>query len=393
MSQDWTEYLKNPFRLAWQPEVPLSDRMIYRLLDPPLTRYWIGFWLTLTNQPAPLQDWNWSQGWEANLQAGAFPPPTSLFVARLGMTLLLPISLLSIYALGYALRGRRVAWTSLFLAGGHALILLHTRRAMAEGLLLSGSTLTLWLLSLPAPNPWLLGLSAALAFNAKYTALPLVGLGVLRLGLLDQTKPTYTPKARLGAILAFLSAFTLLTLALNPFLWKHPVEALKQAAAARQHLITAQVGDFKVANPLMVAESTSTRLRNMLLQVFFAPPQLSEAANYNQALATSYNSYEHNPFHSLLRGKTGGGLILALTLLGMLALTLDRREALPSSRLSTQVLILGTIFQSGFFLGWLPLSFQRYYILLVPYVVLWTAMGIDSLLKALNLLLDQIWRK
>ncbi len=393
MSQDWSDYLRNPFNLAWQPGVPLSDRMVYRLLDPPLTRYWIGFLLTLTNQPTPSQDWNWSQDWETNVQARALPSPATLFTARLGMTLLLPVSLLSIYALGRALRGRRTAWMVLILTSTHALVLLHTRRAMAEALLLSGSTLTLWLLSLPTPNPWLLGLSAGLAFNAKYTTAPLIGLGLLRLGLLGQVNSTDPFRIRLGTILAFLSTFLVLTLALNPFLWKHPIEALRQATAARQRLLTAQVADFKIANPLMVAETVPSRLQNMLLQIFFAPPQLSEAANYKEALATSYQAYEEKPFHNLLRGGTGGGLMLAITLLGILTLPIERRGDASSSRLPTQIVTLGTLFQAGFFLGWLPLSFQRYYIPIVPYVMLWAAMGMDSLINALIRLADQMWRK
>lgn len=391
MSQDWLIQLRNPWDLAWQPGIPIIDRVAYRLLDPPFTRLWLGFWLALTQNPAPVHDWNWSEGWANNILTGALPTSDSLFVARLGITLLLPLSLVSIWKLGKDLGGYRSAWIAFALLSSNALVLLHTRRAMAEGPLLAWSTFTLWLLSQPKVNPWLIGLCAGLAFNAKYTTLPLLLLALLVLWF---QKPQDNPlRSRLRITAIVLITFILLSLALNPVLWKYPFQTLKEAIAARERLLSAQITDFTNANPLLVATSFPDRIRNLLLQVFFAPPQTSEAANYAEVLETSYQRYLASPIHHALRGLLGGGFLLSLTTLGMFSFPLRQHHTLPSARKPLLVLIGGTLLQSAFILGWLPLTFQRYYIPLIPYFVLWASLGLDSLIEILYRASDQIWRK
>lgn len=391
MSQDWYSQLRNPWELALQPGTPITNRVAYRLLDPPFTRLWLGFWLALTQNPPPDHDWDWSKGWEENVRAGALPHPNSLYIGRLSMVLLLPLGLLGIWKIGKALGGRRCAWIAFALLGSNALVLLHTRRAMAEGPLLAWNVITLWLLSLPKVNPWLVGLTTGLAFNAKYTTLPLLGLALWILWLRTSTPNHRWPWIKPFAIV--LVIFTLVSLTLNPVLWKHPLETLKQAIAAREHLLAAQISDFTKANPLMVAESIPDRIRNLLLQFYFAPPQTSEAANYAEILEASYQQYLSFPIYNLMRGSIGGGLMLALTLLGILTIPFRQHRNPPSSITSISILIGGTLLQSAVILGWLPLTFQRYYIPLIPYLVLWAALGLDSTIDAFSRAFNQIWRK
>ncbi len=391
MSQDWLSQLRNPRELAWQPGTPITDRVAYRLLDPPFTRLWLGFWLALTQNPAPDHDWDWSKGWEENVHAGALPQPNSLYTARLSIVLLLPLALLGIWKVGKALGGRRSAWIAFALLGSNALVLLHTRRAMAEGPLLVWSIITLWLLSLPNVNPWLVGLTVGLAFNAKYTTLPLLGLALLIPWL--RTSPPPPPRSWIKPLVIILVIFILVSLTLNPVLWKYPFQTLKEAIAARERLLSAQITDFTNANPLLVATSFPDRIRNLLLQVFFAPPQTSEAANYAEILEVSYQHYLSFPIHNAMRGSVGGGLMLALTLLGILTLPLRQRRNPSPSLVSISILIGGTLLQSAVILGWLPLTFQRYYIPLIPYLVLWATLGLDSLIEVFSHAFNQMWRK
>jgi hypothetical protein len=391
MSQDWLSQLRNPWDLAWQPGTSITDRVAYRLLDPPFTRLWLGFWLALTQNPPPDHDWDWSKGWEENVRAGALPHPNSLYIGRLSIVMLLPLGLLGIWNVGKAIGGRRYAWIAFALLGSNALVLLHTRRAMAEGPLLAWNIITLWLLSLPKVNPWLVGLTIGLAFNAKYTSLPLLGL-VLWI-LWRRTFATSPFRSWIKSIVIVLVIFMLVSLTLNPVLWKYPLETLKQAIAAREHLLAAQITDFANANPLMVAESIPARIRNLLLQFYFAPPQTSEAANYAEILEVSYQHYLSFPIHNIMRGRIGGGMMLAFTLLGILTLPLRHRRSPPSSATPISILIGGTLLQSAVILGWLPLTFQRYYIPLIPYLVLWAALGLDSLIEIFSQAFNQTWRK
>lgn len=76
-------------------------------------------------------DWNWRTDWENNRQAGALPDERLLWVGRLTITLLLPFSLFFIYLIGRRMSGEACGLLSVVFLGSNALILLHTRRAMA----------------------------------------------------------------------------------------------------------------------------------------------------------------------------------------------------------------------------------------------------------------------
>jgi len=378
MSRDFDTLITSPLQMGWKPNNPSNDRMIYRLLDPPLTRLWLGFILNLSGLPAPSHDWNWSLSWEENRLNGALPLERTLIIARLSISVWLSLALLSIYFVGKSLGNARAGWLAMVLLGSNALFLLHGRRAMAEGLLMVWICVTLWLMTRRNTSPILTGLSAALAFNAKYLAAPLAVLG------LAQNLSGQNRKTGLRALMKFGLAFVGLTWLLNPVLWKHPLEALNQAILQRKALSLAQVKDFRYANPALVIETPAERISNLILQVFFTPPMLSEAANYRNVLEKSYQTYLSNPFHNALRGPVGGSAMLFLTLFGFFTAVISLHGA-PQNRETTVLIIAGTLFQIGFILLALPLGFQRYYVPLIPFTTLWAASGLDRILSLLGL--------
>ncbi len=185
MSADATH---NPGELSYHPATQLDDRMRYRLIDSPLTRTMIGWGMTLQNQQPNPVDWNWSDTWENNVSAGALPTAEALLAARWSVAWLFPLSCLFLFLLANKIGGRPMAVITVILFSTNALILMHTRRAMAESALICAMCALTWLLVDFRKTPWLAALAAGLAVNAKQTAIPLVGIGGLEMILFPQEK-------------------------------------------------------------------------------------------------------------------------------------------------------------------------------------------------------------
>ena len=152
--------------------------MKYRLLDAPFAREWIGVFRLITGKSVLLSDWDWALPWKENEKAGALPSVGLLSTGRLASSIFFPLDLILLFFIGQKIRGNHMGWLIVILFSFNALVLLHTRRAMSEGPLLFFIILALWAF---LQNPKYLILSAipaALAFNSKYSALPLFLLGV-----------------------------------------------------------------------------------------------------------------------------------------------------------------------------------------------------------------------
>jgi hypothetical protein len=74
MSGDVEQFFIKPANLFWTPSRTNDPLQQYRELDAPLTRYLIGIGRLTSGGIAPLPvDWDWSQPWHDNLEAGAHP--------------------------------------------------------------------------------------------------------------------------------------------------------------------------------------------------------------------------------------------------------------------------------------------------------------------------------
>ncbi|MHB0988127.1 MAG: ArnT family glycosyltransferase [Bellilinea sp.] len=386
-SSDFELFLQKPSSLFWKPDPPDALRQRYRLLDPPLAPTWIGFARWVTDQPALPADWDWSKSWEENSNAGALPDSGLLQTARLSIGLFFPLTLFFAFRAGKALGGELAGWSAMLLTWSNALILLHTRRAMAEGLLVMGVFFSLWALTSWKKHLWLSAIPLALAFNAKYSAAPLVlvGIGAILWKSGENRMPWRQKWIRLAGFLALFGGITLL---LNPFLWAHPFQALTAALNARVDFMAAQSADyFSTDTPLAPATFLQSLLA-MTVQLFFTPPASAEVANYLPQTQIFIDRYLANPFNSLLRSFAGGGVQLGLVFLGLAAMVRGTFGKTANQNKQELVLFLGALlFETIFMLVTTNVAFQRYYMVLVPMVVLTGSLGISSLVNAIRTLL------
>ena len=383
MSSDFDLLIHNPFTMAWNPELDGDQRQRYRELDAPLTRYILGFGRSLSNIPALPVDWDWSKTWQQNQEAGAVPGNKLLFTGRLVVTLLLPLSLALLYFTGKAIGNRSTGLLAVILFGSNALILLHTRRAMAEGALVFGVTLSLWSFIQGDRRPWLSGLAVALAFCAKQSALALLPAGIFAVGWVRTDKPHWIGKSAVN-IIQYLGAFVVLTLVLNPLYWSSPIKAIQRSWEARNELLGRQTRDALALAPEQILHTPGKRAAVLIVNLFIVPPSFAEVGNYSAQTAISERNYLSTPGYDLGRGLAGGSVLLFMTLTGILMSGLRVFKSEHYQKRALLLLMIATVFQAIALLIAVPLPWQRYVIPLVPFVCIWTAYGVMSLLAMLK---------
>jgi len=376
MSGDVELFFQNPSQLYWSPEKSQDVRQIYRLLDAPLARWMIGIGRAFVNLPATPMDWNWSKTWTENEDSGALPNTDLLITARSSFAWLFPLSLIFIYLCGKKLGGALSGLTALLLLAGNALVLLHTRRAMAEPVLLFTVILALWSMFSLQKRLWLLAIPVALAFCAKQTgvAMILAGFVILIVGGLKLSRGLL-----IRNIAIFFGLAGLVTVILNPFIWSDPFSAVRAAFEARQDLFQRQVAEIGQAIPGEVLQTTPERALGLVANLFYTPLQFAETGNYLSQLQPEEANYLANPAQSLMRSPVGGSIFLFMSLAGFcigLAAVWKRYSFL---RRNLAILILVTVLFALVIILAFPFSFQRYSIPMVPLSILWIAYFIDRL--------------
>lgn len=380
MSADLETLFTHPTALFYDAQKAGDLRQHYRLMDAPLPRMWIGLGRILAGQPALRSDWDWSRSWDENASQGALPTPGQLLAGRWMLALLFPFTLYFIFRLGQRLAGPTAAWSALLLTALNALVLLHTRRAMAEGLLLFTTTLSLWLL-VSGKRPWLAAVPLALAFLSKQSAAALlIPAGLV---LLTPLSSEPSPRARLRNTFLASAIFIALVLLFNPFLWAQPVEALQAALHERSAFVQAQVAAHAQAGGALLATHLPERLVGIIAQLYLTPPAVMDIANYQAELAPATSAYLSNPLHTLLRGFAGGGVLLLLTIFGLLAGSIRAVRHKHASDPAFWIFAIAGLAQTIMLLL-VPVPFQRYSIALVPYTVLWIGMGAALIGKAVR---------
>ena len=383
MSGDLEIFKKDPSNLIWRAEISLDNRMKYRLLDAPLAREWIGVFRLITGKSALLSDWDWTQTWQENENSGAIPSVGLLSTGRLASSIFFPLDLIFIFLIGQKIRGKQMGWLMVFLFSFNALVLLHTRRAMSEGPLLFFIILALWVF---LQNPKYLILSAipaALAFNSKYSALPLFILGGFTIIVRNWGSIKNLNRILLHT-LAYVLVFLFITFLLNPFLWIHPLQAISMASQVRQELIIRQVYELGELNPGVVLNSPLKRILAIIGNLFITPLAFSEVGNYIQNTVSSERIYLLNSIQNMFRGFTGGGINLLLSISGFIfGLIGVRKEPLERNQFLL-ILVVGTILQAIFLCVAFPLPFQRYVTPLIPFTIFWGALALNEIIDTLK---------
>jgi len=380
MSADFKTFLSNPKRLFWRAEVKFDQRQYYREIDPPLSRYLIGAGLALSGNEPLNQDWDWSKTWQQNIANGALPPEEQLTAARFSVAFLFPFSLLFAYWIGKGIHSRSCGWINMGLLALNTLVLIHTRRAMAESPLLLMTLFTLWGITTWKRQRFWLAIPAALAFNAKYSALPLAFVGLLAVWWNFQTHRILTKRKALDGAL-FIGLFILITWLLNPFLWRSPVPALLDAFSKRQDLIHQQSQAFASLDSAALLDTFGEKVDSLVAHLFFTPPAIEDVSNYSMELKQASQAYVANPFHYFLRGWIGGAITLFLSLAGLVLWTIWLIRGRPLSR-SGVLITTAFILQLVAIFVMIRFPFQRYYIPLVPYTTLLVSFGISKMISA-----------
>jgi len=162
MSSDFDLLWSNPRAMFWDINNENDAKQIYRKLDPPLTRYLLGAGRTIAGLPALTADWDWGESWEQNDGDGAFPSKELLAAGRWSVALLLPFSLILLYLIGKHIDGHLTGALAVIFLITNSLMMLHTRRAMAEGILVFAVCFAIWSFMLGNKYPWLAGIGMAL---------------------------------------------------------------------------------------------------------------------------------------------------------------------------------------------------------------------------------------
>ena len=383
MSADFDALLSNPLSLVWDPDQGNNSFQTYRLLDAPLTRYLLGIGRHLVDLPAPFGFWDWSLDWQSNIRQGAMPETRTLLTGRLAISLLFPFSLVFLFISTCAIGGKSGGYTAIILLGLNALVLLHTRRAMAEGTLLFGITAVLasWLVA--PKKPWLAGLAMAIAFNAKQSSLALLPVGLLAVSWLPDRGQRH-PVSIAWNLVQYLLTFATLTSLLNPIAWQHPLAVAKAAASNRANLLSQQIVDTQRLAPSQVLDQPIERAVILLGHLYLTPPIFAEAENYHVQTADAEAIYLESTINNLGRNLIGAGVMLVLTLLGLFAAVKQVLHKSSPGRRFTILMLLGTLCMIGGLLLAVPLPWQRYVLPLIPFVCLWSGVGFAWLLKLLN---------
>lgn len=383
MSSDVEFIFSNLDDVLWRPEKEGDLRQHYRAVDAPLTRTLIGISRWFYGIPSLPADWDWSKTWHENDISGALPSNAMLTVSRLSLAFLFPFSLALMYLLGKSIHNHATGWLALFLFAGNALILLHTRRAMAESSLIFFELLTLFILLKTPHRPCLAAIPLAFAINAKHSNIVLIPLGLAMtfwFCIANRQKPWRLIK-NLTVFILLLAAIHYL---LNPYLWHDPFRALQASLTGRQELVQRQADMLAQVAPDMILDTFPKRAGNLVYHLYFAQPAIADVGNYLLQTSASEAEYLSSPLNNFLRDPISASLLLFLSLAGFFLLifrVIKPRE--PDQRIAGVVLLAGCTLQIGSIILFIPLPFQRYIIPLVPFTCLFSALALTSFTQVL----------
>jgi hypothetical protein len=380
MSGDFERFLSQPLGMIHDQGRSQDPQQHYRLVDPPLTRYWIGAALAITGIEPLKQDWDWSSSWQANIEMGALPADELLLVSRLAVSSLFLLGLYAIYRTGILLHNRLTGLLAVILLASNSLVLLHTRRSMEEALLLPAMCLSIWSISSINRRPWLAGLAVLMAINIKLSALPLFFIGVLAIFLLDSYQ-TIRPSKRFINLFILTAVILAGTYILNPVAWADPWLVLKLSISERSQLILNQMASLRSINPDLVLDTPIKRLAGLITHAFFSYPASLDVGNYRQELSVAIDTYDATAGTRFLRGISGGILTLILTLFGSLLMLVRVMKQKPFYASFQFLTITGlVVFVTAMTIA-ISLPFQRYVLPVLPYLCLISGWGISQVVQ------------
>ncbi|HFC10104.1 MAG TPA: hypothetical protein ENJ54_09700 [Chloroflexi bacterium] len=370
MSADGAALLHTPLSLAYHAAAD-DLRQHYRLVNAPLTRYLVAAGLALGRQPALRADWDWSADWQTNVTRGALPTRDQLAAARGVMTLCTALAGLLLALTACRFGGIFAGALTLLLFLFNPLVLLHGRRAMMEAPMLLGLAWLLWEITAPRPQAWRVGLALAWGIWAKYWVVALAPVALW--AVWRAAAPNRRARLRRTAWVAVLPL--LIGFLLQPVLWKQPWRVLPHMAAERLEVTQTQRAAFKAVLPAYAPDTPVQRLEVILGQLYLAPPAYLDLGKYHAPLASTIAAYDAHPWAHWTHSLPVATLRLLFMLLGLAAMLAWARKADPRGH-AARLCLLAAVFQWGVLLLTLPLAFQRYALVVLPWVILWETVGV-----------------
>ena len=339
-----------------------------------------GFGARDLNQP-----WRWSRDVAENIALGRVPEAKLLHAARTVSAMQMALAMVCFFAFSRLTLNRPTAYLASAFFALHPAILVNGRRAMMEGSHLLGMMLVLlaaaWLVR--ERRNWqylLLGVASGLAIAAKHPnafVVALVFLAVAAVIVIDAWRGRKGDILKRMTGLAWLGAAGIMTLlvfiALNPAWWQDPVDAAFAVLHERFKVLGGQVDRFGGY------ESGMERVEGLFHYGFVAPTQYFEVDDWArfEEITTQIADYEASIWLGVsIGGSLAVGLLeFALMALGVGWLLRDSR-ILPGHRL---LLLLWGAGIAAIILATTPLPWLRYYLPLLPCVMMMTAFAVVRL--------------
>ncbi len=371
MSSDFDKIVTgNVKELFYNENDAINSMQNYRLLDSPVTRYMIGIGRFLTHSPKLEIDWNWSGSWSDN--KSALPNAKLLNISRLSIAIFLPVTILLYYIIIKKLFGFPISALSTFLLMTNSIILLHSRRAMAESGLLFFIEISLFALIF-MPNKYLFFTAIPIAFglNTKQSLLPLLVIGFVFIA--------YKAKSNIKTMVLQSTLFILLIGSifyfLNPVIWEKPLTGISAMLSKRSALTTNQMNGIAIDTPNFILNNPIERFVGIFGQLFVVKPAIQDIANYETELQNEIIEYNKNILHSGFgRNIFMGSLIFIFFCIGVFCeFSIQNSQKFLVFSLMVFFIIEILIF--------FPIPFQRYYIPLIPFSMIYISSGIINSIK------------
>lgn len=406
MSNDYaTAFIDlQPDALKVSPPYYLDQDNWLRILNGSFNRYAIGLSWHMTGYTTgdlpPRPGWDWGLDYDTNVATHHRPADALLHISRFSSALCFALSIAVIFGIAWQIGGRGTAYLASGLYALHPVLLLNARRAMMEGSMLLFGLLVIFtaLLLIRAREReanWrtltalfaLLALTGGLALASKHTAILFVAGGFGGVWLAEAIRAFI--KRRLRAIALLTGALIIcavLTLgvfiALSPALWNDPPARLRDLLEQRADLLDIQVTAYYGAGGMPFGE----RISQIFTQPFIQPLQHFEVDAWTSytPITAEIDAYMASPLAGIQWWAIGGGQILGIIItvsawFTILLIWLTRRRPRGGAAPLLYVWLIATI---GALLA-NPLPWQRYYLPLIPILILFAAHGINVLISTI----------
>ena len=337
------------------------------------------------------EQWDWGGNWDYNVQTGHKPGDSLLRVTRWSSSLMMAASAIVLFAIGWHLGGRRVAYVASLYYALNPGLLINGQRAMMEGSYALFTLLTvlagIWLLK---RGVWwaalLLGVFEGLALASKHTAVMTLvavfgAIGVAWIyGFVQRMTSPLNPLSTTASLwrgdLLKLLVAGMVALAtfyvMNPAWWGDPLSRARHVLDLREELLAIQVSAF--GGYADVADQIAGFTRQALI----VQPQYYEVAGWQETIGAEIAAYEASPWHGISIGGSplGAALLLVMILLGIWQMIRrpDRARWLIDCWAIAVVALT---------LGLTPLEWQRYYLPVYPVIGLLATLGLDAIWRTI----------